>query len=315
MIAFGPVPSRRLGRSLGVNNIPAKHCTYSCTYCQVGRTHGTEIQRRSFYEPDRVVAAVAHKVEECGSLGQRIDYLTFVPDGEPTLDIDLGREIRRLDPLGIPVAVITNGSLLGHSDVRDDLAAATLVSVKIDAGDERGWRRFNRPHARLRFSGLLDGIRAFAAEYRGVLITETMLVPGANDDDATLDTIGGLLAELQPARAYLASPIRPPAEPGVLVPSRRVVAHALAALARRFPRVEPLTEDEEGPFGRTADPVEDLVAILAIHPMREDAARAYLKESEAGGGALDTLLRDRRIERVRYRDRAFVRAARTCSGG
>ena len=125
MIAFGPIPSRRLGRSLGVNHIPPKVCTYSCVYCQVGRTSSLRIRRCAFYDPARVAEAVRERVAQARSSGEAVDFITFVPDGEPTLDINLGQEIARLRPLGIPIAVITNGSLLWREDVRADLSRPT----------------------------------------------------------------------------------------------------------------------------------------------------------------------------------------------
>jgi len=118
MIAYGPVPSRRLGRSLGVNNIPPKACTYACVYCQVGQTLDMQIERREFYRPEDVAREVGDRLEEVQKVGDPIDFLSFVPDGEPTLDINLGREIELLRPSGLPIAVITNSSLLSLPDVR-----------------------------------------------------------------------------------------------------------------------------------------------------------------------------------------------------
>jgi wyosine [tRNA(Phe)-imidazoG37] synthetase (radical SAM superfamily) len=136
MIAFGPVPSRRLGRSLGINNIPPKICTYSCVYCQVGRTHKLQVERRPFYEPQEVLRDVRAKVEKAREAGEPIEYLTFVPDGEPTLDVHLGQEIELLRPLGLPIAVISNTSLIWRQDVREDLMGADWVSLKVDAVEE-----------------------------------------------------------------------------------------------------------------------------------------------------------------------------------
>ena len=124
MIAFGPVPSRRLGRSMGVNNIPPKVCTYACVYCQLGRTTDMGIQRCTFHGPEEILDAVRDKVQKAGQSGEPIDYLTFVPDGEPTLDVRLGREIELLRALGIKIAVITNASLIWREDVREDLRKA-----------------------------------------------------------------------------------------------------------------------------------------------------------------------------------------------
>ena len=133
MIAFGPVPSRRLGRSLGINNISPKVCTYSCVYCQLGRTIKMQVERRSFHDPLEIMRAVQDKVEKAREKGESIDYLTFVPDGEPTIDVHLGREIEFLRSLGIKIAVITNSSLIWREDVREDLMKADCVSLKIDS--------------------------------------------------------------------------------------------------------------------------------------------------------------------------------------
>ena len=312
-IAFGPVPSRRLGRSLGVNNIPPKHCSYDCVYCQVGRTTSLDLDRRTFLLPREVVAAVESRVAGCRASGQPIDYLTFVPDGEPTLDVHLGEEIRALKPLGIPVAVITNGSLLWRPDVRADLGAADLVSVKVDAADERTWRRVCRPARVLRLAVVLDGIRRFAGGYRGRLITETMLVRGRNDESGAVEGVARVLETLRPAAAYLAVPTRPPAQSRALPPDERHLVAAYEILAARLPRVELLTGDEEGGFGRTGDPAGDLLGILAVHPMREAAARRYLEENGAGPAALDALLADGRVVRVEHLGRVFLARGLTVS--
>jgi len=196
MIAFGPVPSRRLGRSLGINNIPPKVCTYSCVYCQVGRTTEMTIGRRKFYDPDEVLQDVQEKICKSDEAGEPIDYLTFVPDGEPTLDANLGREIERLKPLGIPIAVITNNSLLSRQDVRDDLMGADWVSLKVDVVEERTWRRVNRPHGRLELASMLEGALTFAQSFQGRLVTETMLVAGVNDGEEHLSQVAGFLERL-----------------------------------------------------------------------------------------------------------------------
>ena len=115
MIAYGPVPSRRLGRSLGINNIPPKICSYSCVYCQLGRTKKMQVDRTAFYEPQKLLKAVRYKVQKVRQRGESIDYLTFVSDGEPTLDINLGHAIELVKPLGIKIAVITNASLIEYN--------------------------------------------------------------------------------------------------------------------------------------------------------------------------------------------------------
>ena len=124
---FGPVPSRRLGRSLGINNIPPKICSYSCVYCQLGRSLKMTSQRRAFYAPEALFAEVEQKLAALQRSHELVDYLTIVPDGEPTLDLNLGKLIKLLKTLGIRIAVITNASLLDDPGVREDLEQADWV--------------------------------------------------------------------------------------------------------------------------------------------------------------------------------------------
>jgi wyosine [tRNA(Phe)-imidazoG37] synthetase (radical SAM superfamily) len=196
MIAFGPVPSRRLGRSLGINNIPPKICTYACVYCQLGRTIKMRVERDAFYEPEEILRDVRGKVEKARGAGEAIDYLTFVPDGEPTLDLNLGRAIDLLKPLGIKIAVITNSSLMWHEDSREALMQADWVSLKVDAVREDIWRRVDRPHGTLQLASIQDGILGFAKTYTGHLVTETMLVEGINDGESSR-TPRRLMVELE----------------------------------------------------------------------------------------------------------------------
>jgi wyosine [tRNA(Phe)-imidazoG37] synthetase (radical SAM superfamily) len=162
MIAFGPVPSRRLGQSLGINNIPPKVYTYSCVYCQLGRTIKMQVGQSAFYEPGDITRAVQDKVKKATEVGESIDYLTFVSDGEPSLDLNLGREIELLRPLGIKIAVITNSSLIGREDVRENLMQADWVSLKMDSVREEIWRRINQPYGTLRLNSILDGALEFS---------------------------------------------------------------------------------------------------------------------------------------------------------
>jgi len=276
MIAFGPVPSRRLGRSLGVNNIPPKVCTYACIYCQLGRTIKLQVDRRVFYEPGEIFEAVQGKVERAREIGETIDYFTFVPDGEPTLDVNLGREIQLLKPLGIKIAVITNASLIWREDVREALMKADWVSLKVDSTREEVWRRINRPHGTLQLASILDGILEFAKAYRGELATETMLVEGVNDGDDHVREVADFLARLKPARAYLSIPTRPPAEEWVRPPGEEAINRAYQTLSKRVDQVEYLIGYEGNAFAFTGSVEEDLLSITAVHPMREEAVSEFL---------------------------------------
>jgi wyosine [tRNA(Phe)-imidazoG37] synthetase (radical SAM superfamily) len=151
-LAFGPVPSRRLGKSLGINNIPPKTCSYSCVYCQLGKTSKIIVDRQAFYEPSDILKEVRRKVNEATVRNERINYLTLVPDGEPTLDINIGKEISILKKIGMPIAVMTNASLLWLEGVKQDLLRANFISLKVDAVGEDLWRRIDRPHKGLRLN-------------------------------------------------------------------------------------------------------------------------------------------------------------------
>jgi wyosine [tRNA(Phe)-imidazoG37] synthetase (radical SAM superfamily) len=281
MIAFGPVPSRRLGRSLGVNNIPPKVCTYSCVYCQLGHTLKMQAARQTFYQPEEILRAVRDKVAGAGVAGEAVDYLAFVPDGEPTLDVHVGREIGYLKQLNLPIAVITNASLIWQGNVREDLMGADWVSLKVDSIEEETWRRIDRPHGSLHLPSILEGALAFAREYRGELVTETMLVAGVNDSERHLQELANFLARLQPERAYLSIPTRPPAEPWAHAPAAQVINRAYHLLSKRVERVEYLIGYEGNAFAHTGDMEQDLLAITAVHPMRQDAVKAFL--ARAGG--------------------------------
>jgi len=305
MIAFGPVPSRRLGRSLGINNIPPKHCPYSCVYCQVGRTTDMQVRRQKFYPIKDILADVEEKVALSKESGEPIDYFTFVPDGEPTLDIDLGREIEGLKGLGIKIAVITNASLLSYEDVREDLFGTDLVSLKVDSVEESVWKRINRPHGALDLSSVLGGIVRFAQEYKGKLLTETMLVRGLNDDDLGLRKTADFLAELNPDCAYLSVPTRPPAENWARAPSEATINRAYQIMNGRMANVEYLVGYEGNAFAFTGNAKEDLLSITAVHPMREEAIREFLARAKTDWSTVDWLLNQDELAEVEHEGRKF----------
>ena len=163
---FGPVLSRRLGRSLGVSPIPAKVCSYTCVYCQLGKAIVMDTERKHYFEPEELVAEVKEKIQQVQAMGGKIDYLTFVPDGEPTLDENLGRTIGLLKPLGLKIAVITNTSLIAEPAVRDALAQADWVSLKVDAVRPEVWHRVDRPHRALKIERILESALSFGSSFR-----------------------------------------------------------------------------------------------------------------------------------------------------
>lgn len=298
-LAFGPIPSRRLGRSLGINNIPPKTCTYSCVYCQLGRTIHMLAERKSFYNPEDILRDVENKVRKVLSRGEKINYLTFVPDGEPTLDINIGREISLIKRTGIPIAILTNASLLWDSKVKEDLLKADLVSLKIDAVSPNLWRRINRPHGSLRLNVILKGIKEFTEVFDGTIISETMLINNIKYD-CELEKIADFLGKLRKLnKAYIAIPTRPPAEKWVKPAGEDVINRAFQIFSERLgeDRTEYLIGYEGISFTFTGNVEEDLLSIMAVHPMRKDAIMEFLRKANADWQVIENLMeRDKLIE-------------------
>ena len=305
LLAFGPVPSRRLGRSLGINNIPSKFCSYSCIYCQVGRTPKREIKPRTFYQPEEIQRAVVAQVEAAHRAGEKIDYLTFVPDGEPTLDVHLGETIDLLRPLGIKIAVISNSSLVWREDVQDRLSKADWVSVKVDSVDEPTWRQINHPHEELRLSDILQGIERFAQQFQGELCTETMLVGGINDSQAYVSAVAEFFAKIKPYKAYLSIPTRPPAEAGISAPGEEVINRAYQVLQAHVQDVEYLIGYEGNAFAFTGNAEQDLLSITAVHPMREEAVKILLDKAKVDWSVVQQLLAKGKLKQVEFAGNQF----------
>lgn len=304
-LLFGPIPSRRLGRSLGINNIPPKMCSYSCTYCQIGRTGSLSLRRSSYFTPGRISEEVASKINELRRAREKIDYLTFVPDGEPTLDINLGKTIDKLKSFGIKIAVITNASLIWDPNVRRDLMNADWVSLKFDAPDEATWRRINRPHGSLRLQAIWEGAIRFAQDFKGTLVTETMLVRGVNDTIAPMARTAIFIKQLSPKKSYILVPTRPPAEQWVARPNERTLNAVFQIFSHEIQNVELLIRDEGTDFTYTSDAEKELLGILAVHPMSEEAVREFLAKAGRGPDMMDKLIADRAVKSVVYSGRRF----------
>lgn len=305
LIVFGPVPSRRLGRSLGINNIPPKSCSYSCLYCQVGTTRHREIEPRQFFSPQTIVEAVTRQVEATRCAGKVIDYLTFVPDGEPTLDINLGKTIELLRPLDIKIAVISNASLLWRDEVCSILSKADWVSLKVDTVVGHVWQQLNQPHPDLYLSVILQGIQRFAKTYKDKLVTETMLVAGVNDEPRMLAGLTEFIRRVNPDTAYLAIPTRPPAQPGVHAPDEYNIVRAFEILNAKLPDVQYLIAYEGDDFVSLDDPKHDLLAIIAVHPMREEAMQHFLVEAGLDWFFVEQLINQGKIMKVKFAGHRF----------
>lgn len=302
MIAYGPVPSRRLGKSTGINNIPFKSCSYSCVYCQLGKTTKKLASRQEFYPVEQIFNDTKKLVEKVRSLGEKIDYLTFVADGEPTLDINIGKEIQMLKPLECKVAVISNSSLISEPTVRDDLMDADWVSLKLDSANEKTWRKINIPAKGLELPAILQGIKDFSRAYKGVLATETMLVEGINDEKAELEAVARKISLIHPDTSYISIPTRPPAFKGIKPPDEQKVVQAYHVFKEHLPNtdVELLVGFEGDAFVTTGDAASDLLSITSVHPMRERSVKELLKKANSDWSIVKALLEENALMQINH---------------
>jgi wyosine [tRNA(Phe)-imidazoG37] synthetase (radical SAM superfamily) len=257
------VPSRRLGRSLGIDTVPSKTCNWNCVYCQLGRTHSRTNERKDYLPVDAILAEVRTRLATLPP--DAIDWITFVASGEGTLHRRIGELIREVKRLSAhPVAVITNGSLLDLPEVREELAAADAVLPTLDAGDAETFRRINRPHRRLTFERQVAGIEAFARmKPRGRLWIEVMLVAGLNDSELALRQLAALLTRIGPDEIHLTLPSRCPVESWVRPPDAEGLLRAQAILGAQAAFAPPA-----GATISATPEKPDIPSIVVRHPLR-----------------------------------------------
>jgi len=260
---YGPVPSRRLGRSLGIDLVPFKTCTYDCVYCQLGRTTNKTIKRKEYVAVEEILAELERKLA-----GEHVpDYIGIAGSGEPTLNSGIGGLVNKIKALtDIPVAVLTNGSLLWMSEVQDALMGADLVLPSLDAGDDPLFQYVNRPHGELSFERMTDGIAAFTRRFSGKVWLEVFLLGGVTGIPAEVEKIAAIVRRIQPARVQLNSVSRPPAEEFALPLS----INQMLALKDFFPGqvdIIPEIERDSAKVSAFAQAREvDILALLSRRP-------------------------------------------------
>jgi wyosine [tRNA(Phe)-imidazoG37] synthetase (radical SAM superfamily) len=264
---FGPVPSRRLGQSLGIDTIPLKTCNWNCVYCQLGRTMPLTNERHEYVPVKDILLEVEQVLRSRVNGG--IDWVTFVGSGEPTLHSKIGELIRSVKNMtSLPVAVIINGSLFYLPEVRAELSIADAILPTLDAGTPELYRKINRPHPQITFERLVNGLIAFREEYRGKLWVEVMLVRGLNDTPQALENIAKILQRVKPDAVHINLPTRPPVETWVQPPDDEGLMRAISILGNTAEVVHPA----EGSFDLSgyANVVDAIVGIITRHPMRQD---------------------------------------------
>ena len=299
-LIYGPVPSRRLGLSLGIDLVPYKICPFDCIYCQIGRTPRTTVERRAYVPAGEILKQFREKL----SAGITADHITLGGSGEPTLNSEIGQVIDGIQQAcDIPVAVLTNGATLGNSAVREALLAADVVLPSLDAPDASVFKFVNRPHPDVSFQSTVDGLVAFRKAYSGRIWLEIFFVPGGNTSETQLLGFKKLIERIAPDRVHLNTAVRPPAEAFAgPVPESELVEFAKilgekAEVIAEFPKEhrrstgrEMIGEEVLGILSRRPCTINDIAAGLNLHPseiikyvaemLREGHVRAFVTGGE-----------------------------------
>jgi len=275
---YGPVPSRRLGRSLGVDLVPLKTCTFNCVYCQLGPEEHTTLERAD-YAP---VAEVVEEVRERLARGPRPDFITLGGSGEPTLHVHFGEVARRIrQSTDVPIALLTNGSLFGLPQVRSACDAVALVLPSLDAGDEETFRRINRPHAGVSLDTLVAGLGQLRRQFDGQVWLEVFIVKGLNSSDGQVRAIRACVDRIRPHRVQVNTAVRPSAESGVKAPSRERLEQIRDMLGPNAEIIAAGAFPARGPAGSAQ--CEDVLAMLGRRPctVKDVAAGLGIRRNEA----------------------------------
>jgi wyosine [tRNA(Phe)-imidazoG37] synthetase (radical SAM superfamily) len=258
-----------------------------------------QVYRQEFYLPETIASQMEFKLK-CLSKSDLPDYITLVPDGEPTLDIHLGELIAELKSFGFPVAIISNSSLIDHKDVQNELMNADYISLKLDTVKHSTWKKINKPHREIQLESILKAIHDFSKDFTGKLVTETMLIKDLNDTEEELEELAKYLQSIKPDLAYIAIPTRPTAYINTLHANEKIVTCAYEIFTSHDISAELLTEYEGNAFSTTGNFRDDILSITAVHPMREDAVAELLHKSNGDNNLVNILIKEKLIEKLQY---------------
>jgi len=264
-----------------------------------------QVNRREFYKVEEIVQSVEKQVKEAQKRGEHIDYLTFVPDGEPTLDRNIGKEIELLKSLHIKIAVITNATLLCRKDVQEDLSQVDWISVKIDAVSHDIWRKIDKPFKTLQLNKILEGIIQFSNSFDGKLTTETMLISDVNDKTGEFEKIARFISKLKPYKSYLSIPTRPPAGKRVKSASEHSITMAYQIFRDHGIDTEYLIGYEGNEFAFTGNIEEDILSISSVHPIREEGVNELLTKAHGDWSLIERLMKEEKLIETNYKGNKF----------
>jgi len=270
---FGPVTSRRLGQSLGVDPVPLKTCNWNCVYCQLGRSVPMTNERKDYYPREEIWEELRGFLAD--PKRPQVDWISIVGSGEPLLMKSLGWLIKQIkEATDIPVALITNGSLFFMPEVRQEVLAVDAILPSVDAGTPELYKKMNRSHPQITFERCRDGLIDLRQEYKGQLWPEVVLVQGINDSQQVLEDIASLLKAVNPDQIHLNVPQRPPAEGWVALPGEQTVERAVAILEKVAPVVRAQSKVELVKPG--VDIKSAIIEIISRHPVSDADLRQML---------------------------------------
>ena len=301
---YGPVPSRRLGRSLGIDPIPSKTCNYQCIYCQLGKTTNFTNVRKNYLPKNEIIAEMKEAIKQNEG---NFDYITFVGSGEPTLYKDLKELILKAKEFSNKsICVITNGGLMYDKKVRDALMLADVVLPSLDAGDEKSFIRINRPHPSIKYNSVIQGFIDFKKYFTGKFWIEIMIMMGINDSKEELLKIKEKIDFIMPERIDINVPIRPPAENWVKNPDKSVIS----VLNEVFYKYNNINLPEIGKFGFfSSDFEKEVLSIIERHPMRQEQILETFSSKELNKeqilNRLKQLELQKKVEKIIYLNNTY----------
>ena len=299
---YGPVSSRRLGRSLGVDVVPYKTCTYDCIYCQLGRTTHKTVERHGWMPVEELLQQIASR------LSTRPDWITIGGSGEPTLYANMGALIRKIKEMtAIPVAVLTNGSLLWSKQIREDLLPADLVIPSLDAGNAELFKYVNRPHQSISFERMVEGLIQFRREYAGQYWLEVLLVGGITGIAGPVEQIAAIAEQINPDRIHLNTVVRPPAEAYAMPVAMDLLQCYAAAFGDKATVIADCAAKDAK--AHTEADLDELLELLSRRPCTLEDIASFLGLHRAEAlKCMDHLLAAGRVQREFQSNRPFYRA-------
>lgn len=309
---FGPVPSRRLGLSLGINIVPFKTCSFNCIYCEVGKTTDLTVKRKSFYDVDEIKKDFVETVDKSG----HIDFVTFSGSGEPTLNSDIGELIDFVKSFNkYKIAVLTNGSLMYKESVRKDLMNADVVVPSLDAALSGVFKKVNLPHKDLEIDKIIDGLFKFKKEFKGQVWLEILFVEGVNDSEENLNALIEAVNRISPDIVQIGTVDRPPAYSSAHKVNDEKMMDIYTYLSAHLK----MKVDIIGSFNKENDKFYDniersIIKMVNIRPCSKDELKSIFNlNDESIKETLDKLIGEEKIYTEEFQGKLFVVGNRSVS--